>query len=63
MQIKKDIYNCAVKQNTARMQITLFSNCLQTNLKQIQALYIRAYWKNKNLKIDLISSKIPCVYT
>ena len=30
MQIKKDIYNCAVKQNTVRMQITLLSNSLQT---------------------------------
>ena len=43
IKIKKDIYNCAVKQNTARMQITCFSDRFQTNLKQIPAVFINSY--------------------
>ena len=45
MQIKKDIYNCAVKQNTERMQIICFSDSFQTNLEQIPAEFINMYSK------------------
>ena len=37
-QIKKEIFNCAVKQDTDRMQISCSTDCFQTNLQQIYAV-------------------------